>query len=119
MKPHRKKGFREEEKILEQLEKQEKLQLHSCSFAVKRLEEHGFIARSAKGFVPTEKGQYARQSGLKTYLECEEIEKEILEFSLERCKKRGLLLWTSFLAFLLFFLVFAAFNFHLFVEPAS
>lgn len=109
--------YRKEDKVLEKIEKQEKLPLFTYSYTIKRLEEEGFIIHNVKNYVLTEKGRYARQLGMKNYLECERVEIEILRFSVEKCKKRGLLIWASFLTLLLLFLIFAAINFDLFLIP--
>ena len=115
MRVSRGKAYWQEEKILEKIEKGEQLQLKDSSFALVWLEEKGFINRNRHIFV-TEKGRQARQLGIKNYLEAEKIEEEILRHSVQKSKKRGLLLWASFLVLLLLFLVFAAYNFDLFIE---
>lgn len=116
MKIYRKKAYQQEEKLLEKIEKQEKLQLRDLAPALKRLEDYGFISKNDHAFVLTDKGRHARKLGIKNYLECERIEKEILRYSLQKSKKRGRLLWASFLLLILLFLLFAAINFDLFFE---
>lgn len=112
----KRKGYQQEEKLLELIEKGEELQLKQDSFDLKRLQENGFITRLDNQLTLTEKGRHARLMGIKNYLECERIEREILRHSFEKSKKRGLILWTSFLLFLFLFLIFAAINFDLFFE---
>lgn len=111
-----KNGYKQEEKILEMINKQDGMHLLDPSPTLQRLESYGFIFRQGKRYGLSEKGRHARQLGIKNYLECERIEREILRYSLDKAKKRGRLIWASFLLFILVFFIFAFINFELFFE---
>ena len=73
--------------------------------AAKCLHELGFVRRDTSGFSITERGEMAKEMGIRHFLDLEKTEEELMNYSAEKAKRMTYMLIFSFVILLLLLLI--------------